>query len=858
LRLPGVLVLVLVASLSVRWANHLRRSWLPAGDPAAGWFCTDPDSLYHMRRVERFLSEGSVAAADPLLGAPLADTPLVSAESRTTGKGAGQDRAATAAPGTQITSLGTAIPWPPVYTRVLGLFCSSFKDAAPEARRRSIEQLVASLPLWFGGLTSLLVALCAADLVRRMGAERRAMSSAPMSSAMAALVAGLYHAFAFGSLKYSHLGTGDHHAFVACLSALLFLTISRLLEAGASNAPAPSQGRAIALGVGAGLLIGLLLGTWVAALALLVLVEAALAWGLVASIRPGTAALAKGGLALHLTALVVLLPALLPSPWLDLEPWSMVNLSHYHLTHLLIGAALCLGASFLFPGASPRRRAAYLVVCGAMLLMAALLTPLAGALGQAFSWVGATDPFMSAVHESQPLLKSLGNQNGGPSLAARHLGWGLFAAPWVWWALRPARSKASGQTTLIWWVSLPPLLIAALFQRRFSDLALIPLAIGLGVWLPPLVVQILAPTARPRRLHQAILFPILLALPLAAHGRVVVSTAGRIGQPEPYPETAEAIRERGRRELYAWLRMRHEEVAGAASLLEKGGDLGGHNPVLGEVVGAVGSRGGTESSGIADLPGDLGSQGALTAPPSRVLAQWDLGHAIEWYAGVGTVASNFGAYIGGEAHLVPWRFFLAADEGLAEAMLENVGARWVLLTDSFARNLETAAARLNLEQEAAAEAGRMWRRLTDGEAVWSGSHPSFLRLVHVSPVEHQRVLYLGRRGGSSRRLPAGWIWERVAGARVEFTGEPGGSCELRLGVEFPAADREMEWVGRVTLDGDGRGVVRVPYATAGEKRARWQVAAVVNSQGAIEQSSRAGELLIPEEAVLAGRRLTIP
>ncbi|MDP6839647.1 MAG: hypothetical protein QF724_11990, partial [Planctomycetota bacterium] len=292
--------------------------------------------------------------------------------------------------------------------------------------------------------------------------------------------------------------------------------------------------------------------------------------------------------------------------------------------------------------------------------------------------------------------------------------------------------------------------------------------------------------------------------------------------------------------------------------LEKGGDLGGHNPVLGEVVGAVGSRGGTESSGIADLPGDLGSQGALTAPPSRVLAQWDLGHAIEWYAGVGTVASNFGAYIGGEAHLVPWRFFLAADEGLAEAMLENVGARWVLLTDSFARNLETAAARLNLEQEAAAEAGRMWRRLTDGEAVWSGSHPSFLRLVHVSPVEHQRVLYLGRRGGSSRRLPAGWIWERVAGARVEFTGEPGGSCELRLGVEFPAADREMEWVGRVTLDGDGRGVVRVPYATAGEKRARWQVAAVVNSQGAIEQSSRAGELLIPEEAVLAGRRLTIP
>src|SRR5688572_8938845 len=103
----ALLLAILVASVSwfAREAQN-RRVVLPE---RGGWITTDPDSQYHMRRLERALDEGGeVAQVDPRLNAPE----------------------------------GAAIPWPPYYTRVLQATLAPF---APEEGRASwIERNVGS------------------------------------------------------------------------------------------------------------------------------------------------------------------------------------------------------------------------------------------------------------------------------------------------------------------------------------------------------------------------------------------------------------------------------------------------------------------------------------------------------------------------------------------------------------------------------------------------------------------------------------------------------------------------------------------------------------------------------------------
>jgi hypothetical protein len=94
-----------------------------------GWVTTDPDSLYHARRLLRFWSEdGPVAERDAYL-----DFPRRLPE-------------------------GAPIPWPPYYTYVLALARGPVAPdggAGPESAdgerlRRFVEQGAASLPLVFG------------------------------------------------------------------------------------------------------------------------------------------------------------------------------------------------------------------------------------------------------------------------------------------------------------------------------------------------------------------------------------------------------------------------------------------------------------------------------------------------------------------------------------------------------------------------------------------------------------------------------------------------------------------------------------------------------------------------------------
>jgi len=116
------LVLVLGLSWLMRESQH-QRVELP-GRPS--WFTTDPDSQYHLRRVERALADGlPVAEHDAYLNFPA----------------------------------GSPIPWPPYYTLLTYGLLLPFAPDDPGALHAWTETHVASLPLAFGVLTSLVVAL---------------------------------------------------------------------------------------------------------------------------------------------------------------------------------------------------------------------------------------------------------------------------------------------------------------------------------------------------------------------------------------------------------------------------------------------------------------------------------------------------------------------------------------------------------------------------------------------------------------------------------------------------------------------------------------------------------------------------
>ena len=111
------------------------------------------------------------------------------------------------------------------------------------------------------------------------------------------------------------------------------------------------------------------------------------------------------------------------------------------------------------------------------------------------------------------------------------------------------------------------------------------------------------------------------------------------------------------------------------------------------------------------------------------------------------------------------------------------------------------------------------------------------RLLHVPvPIPH-----------SGQRVPAGWIWERVPGARLQARGAPGERLEVHFDVTYPAANRKLLWTAETTAGPDGVATLRVPYATDAnngdgvpDPEAQWTF------------GDRSGVAVIPEAAVFAG------
>jgi asparagine N-glycosylation enzyme membrane subunit Stt3 len=723
----------------------------PRDDSAiGGWYSIDPDGLYHARRVARALDEGlPVAGTDPYLAWPE----------------------------------GAAIPWPPYYDTLLAVVLRPFAPADPGARFLWLERRVASLPRLFG----IGAALVAAAIVWRLLGSR----TQAHTRAAAAALTGVYAACGWGAINYSRLGVGDHHAFVGLCTALLF--------AGVTWAAGGAFGRARSA-AGAGVLCGaiaaLLLGTWVASTAWIALVQLALGWYLVRRAREELPGVASFGLALHATALALLAPAVLQSPWRADYPWMVVNLSWFHLAWLGLGALvfvppLLLGRTSLAAGT----RAARLYPWGvalALALLAGLLwvTGSAPARGVAegFAWVSRADAFMDSVRESEPLI---GPRAGRGELFLA-LGFGLLLAPLAWIAV--ARRAWRGEDAWALWVLVAPVLVAqALAQKRFSDVAVLPLAVLLG-WGS---ARLLA------RVPRFATLPLALAAGLALQGASVAKLASgeqrlRPGAGGP---TDAAL---GERTALEWIRFHGSERAGA------------------------------------------------------VLAHWDRGHFVEWAADRPSVATNFGSYVGVESYRAPAEFFLSTDLAAAEALLAQRQVEYVYAPVSLAVYTPSMCRIAGLPQAAYVGGdGRftaLWRTTPMARAVSDGYAPlapgeadaggpfEFLRLVHVATRTNPG--YKDARTGQAR--PAAFVWQHVAGAHLIATGRSGERLEVEIELAYDEARYRVVWRASAPVEGDGRARMRVPYATEGANgdarvvRAAWRL------------GGRTGALSLSERAVLEG------
>ncbi len=689
--LIGTLVLVYCVSLWVRGANGYRVSASPT--LTTDWFSADPDSHYHMRRLERALTdEGRVQVRDPLLAFPEFE-----------GQG------------------GAPIPWPAMYTRVLHTVLAPWAPTDASARARYVERHVASVPWVLGALTSLLVALAAGYL----GGTR------------AALLAGLYHAFCFASVRYSRLGNGDHHAFVSFLQLSWLMLAARGLE--------PSGllrvRRSVMFGVIAGVLAGLALASWVASLLLIGTLELALLWRMFRAKPSELPGLGAFGAVFHLAAALVIWPDAAASPWGALE---IINLSWFHVGFLGVGALACLPLWLMKPDSQehgaglrlyPRALIAFLGLAGLVLAWG----PLGDSVAEGARWATGTNRFMGRIHESQPLGWGL---IGGLEPLTRWLGWGVVLLPLAWWH----GARRAGGALLPYLPAVLLYLLMALFQRRFAEGLAAPMAVLLGVWLGHLTRSLPA-----RRLPHALL-ALALALPLVTHTATVSSTLSRSTAASRFPQTLTVERERGLRGLCAWL----------------------------------GTHGTDEEA---------------------VLAQWDLGHMIEWGAGRPTVATNFGSYLGRDSFVDPWRFLAAASDEDAEALCHERRVRHVLIGSDWMRNLDTMMRVLADDSRSEFSEDSLLGRLLPcayGDEVPGRPHPGFLRLVAFGEE-------------MSDGQSAGWIWETVPGAVLEVSGSAGQVLRARVRRNFNGQQAQFVWMGEAVVAADGLARLRVPWSTEDEE-----------------------------------------
>lgn len=214
-----------------------------------------------------------------------------------------------------------------------------------------------------------------------------------------------------------------------------------------------------------------------------------------------------------------------------------------------------------------------------------------------------------------------------------------------------------------------------------------------------------------------------------------------------------------------------------------------------------------------------------TEPEWGVATSWPYGHFVSAVGERPEHFGPFGTYAGGLQRFAETEAMFSGPESALLALMDRDRLRYVLVTSRDLADVSGPLRSLRHAGSAAADAPAL----------------TGLRAVYVSNRLDESV---------PQRVPAAWVYERVAGARIEGVTQPGVTVPFAL--DLLLSGTRGRYVAQAVADAEGRFALTVPYWTGAEGAVRTSRAARLGlPEGPVTFE-------IPEDAVRAGLTVAAP
>jgi asparagine N-glycosylation enzyme membrane subunit Stt3 len=206
-----------------------------------------------------------------------------------------------------------------------------------------------------------------------------------------------------------------------------------------------------------------------------------------------------------------------------------------------------------------------------------------------------------------------------------------------------------------------------------------------------------------------------------------------------------------------------------------------------------------------------------------VLAEWSLGHHIQYLAGKPVVANPFGTDIGPAAMADTAEFYLARNPSIAEGVTTRRRVGFVVLTNPVVEaHFALAFAPAGTPPAVQVTPARFSEMLVRVEDTFWGLVPSRLYFFDgMVPAGFAGKALGGYRLLYESQTEIAWdghtaktykVFGVVAGARVSVPAPPGSRVTVRTRLRTNQG-REVIWASTTVADGRGEALIRLPYAT---------------------------------------------